>query len=195
MLRLLIIATALGLSSHALASTAKPAERDAAPTLLMSPVALPVVSDGHLVNYIYVNLRLTLSPKADADKLREKEPYFRDALVRAAHRTRLAPAKTTTASTNPSFALCWSANRRPSPGPAWSPASTSCGPSPGARSAIPRHLSRSRQQRRGCAALRHLAKGAVFFRGAPARAVARWRAGPRFPSRPPPSRAYFKGKT
>jgi hypothetical protein len=32
-------------------------------------------------------VRINLSPTADATKLRTKEPYFRDALVRAAHRT------------------------------------------------------------------------------------------------------------
>lgn len=57
------------------------------PTVLMSPVALPVVVDGRLVNYVFVTLRLRLSAKADSIKMRQKEPYFRDALVRAAHRT------------------------------------------------------------------------------------------------------------
>lgn len=57
------------------------------PTVLMSPVALPVVVDGKLVNYVFVTLRLKLSGKADAISLRAKEPYFRDALVRAGHRT------------------------------------------------------------------------------------------------------------
>jgi hypothetical protein len=56
-------------------------------TVLMSPVALPIVVNGRLVNYIFVTLRLGLSPNADATKLRAMEPYFRDALVRAGHRT------------------------------------------------------------------------------------------------------------
>ncbi len=57
------------------------------PTVLMSPVALPVVVDHRLVNYIFVTLRIGLSADADAPKMRSMEPYFRDALVRAAHRT------------------------------------------------------------------------------------------------------------
>ena len=57
------------------------------PTVLMSPVALPIVVKGQLVNYIFVTIRLGLSDKADAGKMRIKEPYFRDGLVRAAHRT------------------------------------------------------------------------------------------------------------
>lgn len=58
-----------------------------APTVLMSPVAMPVVVDGRLVNYVFVTIRLQLSAGADSVKLRGMEPYFRDALVRAGHRT------------------------------------------------------------------------------------------------------------
>lgn len=53
----------------------------------VQPVGLPVVMHGRLVNYVFVYLRLNLSPGADALRLRDKEPYFRDALVRSAHRT------------------------------------------------------------------------------------------------------------
>ena len=52
----------------------------------VSPVAAPIVLHGQLINYIFVTLRLDLSPRADAIRLRDKEPYFRDAFVRAAHR-------------------------------------------------------------------------------------------------------------
>lgn len=60
-------------------------EDDQAVTL--SPVALPIVVDGHLVNYVFATVKVMLRPGADSIALREKEPYFRDALVRAAHRT------------------------------------------------------------------------------------------------------------
>ena len=53
----------------------------------VSPVALPIVADGVLINFVFVQLRLNLTPRADISKLREKEPYFRDALVRMAYRT------------------------------------------------------------------------------------------------------------
>lgn len=56
-------------------------------TVLMSPVALPVVVDGKLINYVFVTLRLRLAPNADSLKLRAMEPYFRDALVRVGTRT------------------------------------------------------------------------------------------------------------
>jgi hypothetical protein len=52
----------------------------------LAPVGLPIVSDGQLRNYVFVNLRLHLRNGIDPLKLREKEPYFRDALVRASHR-------------------------------------------------------------------------------------------------------------
>jgi hypothetical protein len=53
----------------------------------LSPVAMPVVIDGHLINYVFVYIRVNLTPSADALHLRDKEPYFRDALVRMGHRT------------------------------------------------------------------------------------------------------------
>lgn len=53
----------------------------------LSPVAMPIVVDGRLVNYVFVYLRVNLTPSADALRLRDKEPYFRDALVRMGHRT------------------------------------------------------------------------------------------------------------
>lgn len=51
------------------------------------PVGLPVVVDGRLINYVFLTIRVRLSPKADVMKLRAKEPYFRDTLVKLGHRT------------------------------------------------------------------------------------------------------------
>ncbi|WP_296595855.1 hypothetical protein [Phenylobacterium sp.] len=53
----------------------------------LQPVGLPIVRQGQVVNYIFVSVRINLTSAANAAKLREKEPYFRDALVRAGHRT------------------------------------------------------------------------------------------------------------
>ena len=53
----------------------------------VSTVALPVVWRGQVVNYVFTNVRVNLQPRADAIKLKEREPYLRDALVRAGHRT------------------------------------------------------------------------------------------------------------
>ena len=48
---------------------------------------LPIVVDGRLANYVFVTVKVLLTPGANALALSDKEPYFRDALVRAAHRT------------------------------------------------------------------------------------------------------------
>src|ERR1700712_2112519 len=53
----------------------------------LQPVAMPIVADGQLVNYVFVYVRVNLKSGADVIKTREKEPFFRDALVRDAHRT------------------------------------------------------------------------------------------------------------
>ena len=48
----------------------------------VSPVAVPIVVEGQLVNYVFVTMRVNLTPSANASKWRGKEPYFRDALAR-----------------------------------------------------------------------------------------------------------------
>jgi hypothetical protein len=53
----------------------------------LSPVALPIVVDGRIVNYVFATVVVDLTPSADSIALQEKEPMFRDALVRDAHRT------------------------------------------------------------------------------------------------------------
>ena len=53
----------------------------------LSPVALPVVVRGRLINYVFVYVRIQLTSQANAGRWRAKEPYLRDALVRAGHRT------------------------------------------------------------------------------------------------------------
>lgn len=53
----------------------------------LQPVAMPIVIDGRLVNYVFVYVRVNLKSGVDVIKIRDKEPFFRDALVRDAHRT------------------------------------------------------------------------------------------------------------
>lgn len=53
----------------------------------LQPVAMPIVADGRLVNYVFVSVRVNLKAGADVSKVRDKEPLFRDALVRDGHRT------------------------------------------------------------------------------------------------------------
>jgi hypothetical protein len=53
----------------------------------LSPVAMPIVVGGRLVNYVFVYVRINLTPGADMPRWRDREPYFVDALVRLGHRT------------------------------------------------------------------------------------------------------------
>jgi hypothetical protein len=83
----------LALSAAPLAeasSTPKAKEGPVAPYVTLNPVALPVVANGRVVNYVFVTLRVELNPGTPAaviDAARTREPFFRDALVRSAHRT------------------------------------------------------------------------------------------------------------
>lgn len=83
-----IVALSLVLaSSSALASEPKSKSEESGQYVAVSPVGLPVVVDGKVINYVFVTVRIDLAPSANAAKLREREPYFRDALVRAGNRT------------------------------------------------------------------------------------------------------------
>jgi hypothetical protein len=82
-----LLALAPALLATAAQASAPPKKEAAGQYVDLSPIALPVVVDGRLVNYIFVSLRLNLAPSADSVKLRAKEPWFRDAMVRAGHRT------------------------------------------------------------------------------------------------------------
>ena len=53
----------------------------------VTPVAVPILADGRIVNYVFVVMRVQLMPGVDPARWRAKEPYFRDALVRAGNRT------------------------------------------------------------------------------------------------------------
>lgn len=71
--------------TNALASDPESAT-DSAP-LAIAGVGLPIIADGRIRNYIFVSLRLHLGRGQAAERMRAKEPYFRDALTRAAYRT------------------------------------------------------------------------------------------------------------
>ena len=89
MLRRLLIALAplLILSQAAHASESKSPKIDVGQYVELQPLAMPIVIRGELVNYVFVYVRLNLTSSANVTRLREMEPYFRDALVRAGHRT------------------------------------------------------------------------------------------------------------
>lgn len=87
--RWLALATLLlglaGLSPSAAQAADSPQDRPS--FVQLGAVALPVVVDGRLINYVFVTVKLDLTPMADGAVVRNKEPFFRDALVRAGHRT------------------------------------------------------------------------------------------------------------
>ncbi|MFZ5721919.1 MAG: hypothetical protein ACOY5Y_20900 [Pseudomonadota bacterium] len=89
MLRRAVLASVLSLvaaGAHA-AAPKKEDKGDVGQYVDLQPVGLPIVSNGKLVNYIFVYVRINLTSGANVARLREKEPFFRDALVRAGHRT------------------------------------------------------------------------------------------------------------
>ena len=77
----------LSVSAQAADTKGKGKEAENLSYVSIAPVAIPVIVNGKVVNYVFVNVRIDLTPSANSMKLREREPYFRDALVRSAHRT------------------------------------------------------------------------------------------------------------
>lgn len=53
-------------------------------------LAVPVVRDGMLVNYLFVSIRVEIASGVDLWRTREKAHFLRDALVRASHANELA---------------------------------------------------------------------------------------------------------
>jgi hypothetical protein len=67
------------------ARAAGPADDKKPQAIQLQAVALPVVVDNRLINYVFVTVKLDLALGADGAQVRAKEPFFRDALVRAGH--------------------------------------------------------------------------------------------------------------
>jgi hypothetical protein len=91
-----VAALLLALTYGAGSAHAGGGKKEAGPTgaghLDLASTGLPIIVDGRVKNYVFVQARLMPAPGADLIKLREKEPYYRDALVRAAHRAPLSRA-------------------------------------------------------------------------------------------------------
>ncbi|MES1157204.1 MAG: hypothetical protein ABUL73_05440 [Alphaproteobacteria bacterium] len=78
-------------------AAAQPAEHGSAPevssrSMDAAYLAVPVVRNGMLVNYLFVSVRFDISPAVDLWRTREKAQFLRDALVRAVHHNQLADA-------------------------------------------------------------------------------------------------------
>jgi hypothetical protein len=92
MLRRAFLAVLPLLAAWPALASAKPEKKEGESTggtsyIDLSSAAMPIVVSGQLVNYVFVSVRIMLTSTADSMKLRAKAPYFRDALVRAGHRT------------------------------------------------------------------------------------------------------------
>lgn len=83
---ILISLLALAAAGSALAGEKKDDKKPDSPAVSISPVALPIIVDGQLINFVFVTVKLNLTPSANMAALRDKEPYFRDALVHSAYR-------------------------------------------------------------------------------------------------------------
>ena len=78
----------LALTSMLCAGPALAAEAPTKPQAFqIETVALPVIVNGKLLNYVFVSIRLDLMPEANANVVRDKEAFLRDDLVRVGHRT------------------------------------------------------------------------------------------------------------
>jgi hypothetical protein len=53
-------------------------------------IAVPVVREGRLVNYLFVSVRVEIAQGVDLWRTRERAQFLRDALVRASHANDLA---------------------------------------------------------------------------------------------------------
>ena len=62
-------------------------DKPAAAVVNLQGVGLPVIAGGRIRNYVFVSIRLHLSGSASMEAVRAKDAHFRDALVKAAHRT------------------------------------------------------------------------------------------------------------
>jgi flagellar basal body-associated protein FliL len=60
-------------------------EEKADPVIKLQSLALPIIANGLLVNYVFVQASITLKPEILLTVFEGKEPMLRDAIVREAH--------------------------------------------------------------------------------------------------------------
>jgi len=85
------LASASGGSSEGKEKGEEGAEAGASSRSMDAPyLAVPVVRDGQLVNYLFVSIRIEIAPGVDLWQTRERAHFLRDALVRASHANDLA---------------------------------------------------------------------------------------------------------
>ena len=55
------------------------------PVIKLQSMALPIIVDGKLINYVFLTMSITLKPDVPLTVFEGKEPMLRDAIVREAH--------------------------------------------------------------------------------------------------------------
>lgn len=94
MIRTLILSFMLTTVAAAPLAQAQPAAKEekagAGQFIYVQNLVTPVVRDGRLVNYLFINCRIQMAPGVDVWRAREKGHFLRDALIRAVHRRSLA---------------------------------------------------------------------------------------------------------
>lgn len=92
--RAALAAVLLAAAGPAFASSAKKKEGKAEgegsapdPIVKMQPFAAPIIENGKLINYIFLNLSLKLAEGVPVTVMEGQEPILRDAVIRAAYKT------------------------------------------------------------------------------------------------------------
>ena len=65
----------------------EPSKEATEPSVQLANIGIPVFTGHTVINYLFVSIKIHLTPKAPEAKFRDMEPYFRDAAVRAAAKT------------------------------------------------------------------------------------------------------------
>lgn len=88
----LVLLLAIASPAPALASgphgggAAKSGETESSRAMDVMNLIVPVVREGRLVNYVFINARIQLAAGVDIWKARDKGHFLRDALLKAVHR-------------------------------------------------------------------------------------------------------------
>jgi hypothetical protein len=89
---LFLYLTAVAVTAPVSASAAKKQTASPDPHIRLGNVAVPILSGGRVINYVFVAVKLNLTPKAVVIVMKEKEPFFRDRIVHVAHKVDFAEA-------------------------------------------------------------------------------------------------------
>lgn len=78
-----LLSTPVGMSAYASGGNS---ESKSNRTIDLSGLVLPVEQDGKLINYLFVSVMVSISPKYDHWEVRENAHIYRDRILKEAHR-------------------------------------------------------------------------------------------------------------